>query len=87
MDRGAAILGLCQGILRSIGKAAAFSYFVIPAKAGIHLLPWKFSQRVMNSRLRGNDEVVVTGQRLAFSVEAILAFVEADACSPPLVRV
>ncbi len=31
---------------------------VIPAKAGIHRLPVKFTTPVMDPRLRGGDEVV-----------------------------
>jgi hypothetical protein len=32
--------------------------FVTPAQAGVHHRRWKFQQRVMDSRLRGNDEKV-----------------------------
>jgi hypothetical protein len=32
--------------------------FVTPAKAGVHYLRLKFTARVMDSRLRGNDEVL-----------------------------
>jgi hypothetical protein len=33
------------------------NFFVIPAKAGIHHLPFKFRLPVMAPRLRGGDEV------------------------------
>jgi hypothetical protein len=33
--------------------------FVTPAKSGVHHLTDKFKRRVMDSRLRGNDEVLV----------------------------
>jgi hypothetical protein len=33
------------------------SHFVTPAQAGVHHRISKFQRRVMDSRLRGNDEV------------------------------
>ena len=39
-------------------RVAPFPTFVTPAKAGSHHLPMKFIAPVMDSRLRGNDELV-----------------------------
>jgi hypothetical protein len=38
-------------------SSLALSNFVTPAKAGVHHLPTKFRQLVMDSRLRGNDDI------------------------------
>ncbi|MBB4857605.1 hypothetical protein HNO88_000916 [Novosphingobium chloroacetimidivorans] len=41
-----------------VRSAPAPMNFVIPAKAGIHLLPWRNRNHLeMDSRLRGNDEI------------------------------
>jgi hypothetical protein len=40
------------------GTISQHNIFVTPAKAGVHHLTSKFKPRVMDSRLRGNDEVV-----------------------------
>ena len=49
-----------QGLCRFNAKISVSPYLVIPAKAGIHLLRSKFQRQVMDSRLRGNDEPMVT---------------------------
>jgi hypothetical protein len=41
------------------GTVLQHKIFVTPAKAGVHHLTRKIKLRVMDSRLRGNDEALV----------------------------
>ena len=50
-----------KGLLMLIAQACFSPNFVIPAKAGIHHLLPKLPVQEMDSRVRGNDEVMVTG--------------------------
>ncbi len=47
------------------GTSFYHQQFVIPAKAGIELLPYKVNSPVLDPRLRGGDEVLGCRGRLS----------------------
>jgi hypothetical protein len=48
---------IVKGRAMIMGQTFHHETLVTPAKAGVHHLTCKFQRRVMDSRLRGNDEV------------------------------
>jgi hypothetical protein len=50
-----------KGRAMIMGQTFQHETIVTPAKAGGHHLHYKFKRQVMDSRLRGNDEVLVLG--------------------------